>query len=361
MGKHNNTTCPFITLKGQECICQAADSNKDGIWDSLFIEVTLAPYATDTLSLQWIAVPPGNYPKTTNIRFSLRSADGQPQREITDTFRKRGFEQNISQPVYQMEGPGIENDKVAFRIFFDKRNGKDIYGKLTTTPVLDIVGLNGNWHHLQDWGMDILKTGRSMGAGAFAVKANGKIWPLADADSTVFTQLYEGPLAAAFRLDFYNRDAGGTLQQGSEVITMLKGNYFYTTTLYLPLSQEQKLLQGFAHFYSDSMRIVAHNKRYTSILTYGTQAEGDISPLGLAIMVPQQNFLSADTTLSTDQFPNSCYAELSTAHNISTRFFACWARTESRFENKAGFTGYLQEVADKLAHPIHVTMSKKYK
>jgi len=64
--------------------------------------------------------------------------------------RQRGFVQNIANPVYQMEGPGIENNKVAFRSFFDKRNGKDIYGKLITTPILDQVGLTESWHILQN-------------------------------------------------------------------------------------------------------------------------------------------------------------------------------------------------------------------
>lgn len=48
-----------------------------------------------------------------------------------------------------MEVPGIENDKVAFRAFFDYRNSKDIYGKIVDTPTLERVGVGSGWHELQ--------------------------------------------------------------------------------------------------------------------------------------------------------------------------------------------------------------------
>lgn len=358
-GKHTTATYPVIMRHGEVSVSQPVDSNKDGIWDSLFLEVTLPPYATDTLTLMWTDHPPSDEQQVTNVRFSRRSTSGLPEKEITDTFRLRGYVQDISKPTWQMEGPGIENDKVAFRVFFDHRNGKDIYGKLTTTPVLEKVGLQGSWHQLQDWGMDILKTGNSMGAGNFAVREAGADYPLVDADSTVFTQLYEGPLAASFRLDFYNWDAGTIKRKGSEVLTMLKGNYYYTTTLYLSLQKQQTLLQGFAHFYRDSLKVSLHNKRYVSLSTFGKQVEGDASSLGLAIMIPRSSFLGSGKRSDTAKLPNSCYVQMKTPGSISTLFFAGWERTEARFKDEAGFADYLQEVANRLEHPIRITMSTK--
>ena len=38
------------------------------------------------------------------------------------------------------EGPGIESDKVAYRIYLDWRNGFDIFGKKTSAPTLQYIG-----------------------------------------------------------------------------------------------------------------------------------------------------------------------------------------------------------------------------
>lgn len=358
-GKHPTSFYPVITRNQTPLVSQPADINKDGVWDILFVEVHLLPFSADTLSLHWQTGQPRIYRKLTNVRFSLRSSNGFPQREITDSFRLRGYIQDISKPVYQLEGPGIENDKVAFRVFFDHRNGKDIYGKLIADPVLDTIGINGSWHTLQNWGMDILHTGQSLGAGAFAVKEAGAGYKLADADSSVFTQLYEGPLAASFRLDYYHWDAGTKKLRGSEVITLQKGDYFYTTTLHLPLTAGQTLLQGFANFYHDSLMVLRHNPGYCSVATFGKQAEGTSSMLGLAVMVPQSSFLSSGCDDSTGTLPNSCYVDMKMRRSISTLFFACWEKTDARFTEKQGFISYLREVADRLAHPVQITMSKK--
>lgn len=120
----------------------------------MLLEVALAASARDTLSLEWVrAAQQPAFDKLTNVRFSQKTKTTRPEQEITFLKRSRGFTQNIADPVYQMEGPGIENDKVAFRAFFDQRNGKDVYGKIRPAPVLEEVGVTGNWHTLQPSGL----------------------------------------------------------------------------------------------------------------------------------------------------------------------------------------------------------------
>src|SRR5690606_41170855 len=65
--------------------------------------------------------------------------------------------------LIRYDGPGIESDKVAYRIYLDERNGFDIFGKKTPDLVLQDVGLDGfeSYHHPAPWGMDILKVGAS--------------------------------------------------------------------------------------------------------------------------------------------------------------------------------------------------------
>lgn len=351
-----NTFFP-LTRKGRQFLPeQIVDTNKDGIWDELLIEVNLPAKSNDTLELRWVPKTEiVKFKKSTNVRFSLNSKTGNSSPEIESRVRIRDFIQDISDPVFQMEGPGIENDKVAFRSFFDKRNGKDTYGKTTTELVLESVGLSGTWHELQDWGMDILKVGNSLGAGALAVKEKDSLYRLADADTSVFISLYEGPLQASFQLKFIGWDAGTTQKNGSETITLSKADFFYKNEITLALNNNQHLVSGIAHFSEDSANYFHHNDAFSSLSTYGNQAEGTGTKLGLAIMFPTENYIGNTSTTTTDAISNTCYVEMKSQRTKKLiYFFACWEKTDKRFSTKQGFENYLQQTADRLANPIQV-------
>ncbi|AMJ67492.1 DUF4861 family protein [Hymenobacter sp. PAMC 26628] len=143
---------PLVKKGAKTYVTQLVDTDADGRWDELLLEASLGANARDTLRLTWVRA--GQQPafaKLTNVRFSRKTKTGQPEAEIPFLERPRGFTQNIADPVYQLEGPGIENDKVEFRAFFDRRNGKDVYGKIRLEPVLEQVGVTGSWHMLQPW------------------------------------------------------------------------------------------------------------------------------------------------------------------------------------------------------------------
>ena len=76
-------------------------------------------------------------------------------------------------PNYKAEGPVWENDKVGFRIYFDQRNAKDIFGKTKPQIVLDTVGNAGDkfYHHLDSaWGMEIKRHNRNIKGASVVVK-----------------------------------------------------------------------------------------------------------------------------------------------------------------------------------------------
>ena len=355
---------PIVKRKSGVLTSQLSDGNKDGIWDELLVELSLLPNQTDTLELNWIeSKKSDNIQKSTNIRFSYKSTTNLPMAEIEKSARARGFAQNISNPVYQMEGPGIENDKVAFRHFFDKRNGKDLFGKLTNKMILEKAGLDGSWHELRDWGMDILRTGGSIGAGGIAVKENNIIYPLADADSTFFNQIEEGPLKAAYQMQFKNWDSGQTKVDGLETVSIFKGDFFYTDKVKIKLNNKQKFICGMPGFASDTIFYTKHNSKFSTIYTYDKQADGTSSFLGLAVMFLTPLYAGHGKVNDKNQFIQSNYVELNHSEdNIQTyRFFACWEKTDSRFSTRKGFENYLQNIADKLAHPIQlIFLSKNY-
>jgi len=352
---------PVVRRQGSLLNSQLIDENRDGKWDKILIEISLQPFGRDTLMLQWVSekeLP--LFVNLTNVRLSLRSTNNTPSPEIETYTRQRNFRPSVAVPFFQMEGPGIENDKVAFRSFFDFRNGKDIYGKVKTEPVLEQIGVDGSWHKMHSWGMDILKVGQSLGAGGLAIKEDDLLYRLGDADTAIFTTLYEGPLQAAFRLDFYNWDVGTTKQNGSETIILTKGQYYYQNKINVPLQMFQQLICGIADFGSNELEFKKHNHKFSSLSTYGPQAEGTATNLGLAILFPSKRYLSNATTTSTDSIPNTTYVALkaSNKNEITIFFFACWEKSDRRFEAGKAYALYLQQEADKIANPVQTIIQR---
>ena len=348
---------PIVKRKSQILISQLSDSDNDGRWDKLLVEINLHSFQQDSLQIEWVAkdkLPIFN--NATNIRFSYKSKTSEPTPEIEKLMRLRGFTQDISNPVFQMEGPGIENDKVAFRIFFDKRNSKDLYGKLTSKMILDKVGLVGSWHHLADWGMDILHSGTSIGSGGLAVKEAGIVYPLADADSSFYNFVEEGPLKASFKLRFSNWDAGRQKINGQELISIQKGDYFFKEKVVVRLNKNQKLVDGMPNFFADTVVLKKLNKKYSSISTYSKQADGTKTYLGLAVMFPTKSFSKTGRMKTGDKLTDSFYVELNpTKNELQTiYYFACWEMSDKRFSTVIGFNEYLQNTANRLENPIKV-------
>lgn len=108
------------------------------------------------------------------------------------------------------EGPGIESDRVAYRVYLDWRNGFDIFGKKTAAMVLPGVGLDGyeSYHQMADWGGDILKVGQSLGMGGFGYWDGKKVVLVSKVAQRSTRILSDGPIHAAFRLDFGAWDIG---------------------------------------------------------------------------------------------------------------------------------------------------------
>lgn len=326
-------------------------------WTAVLLSVDLPAKSKRTYKVKWVTpVEIHEEPVRADVRLSLRSETGSPTANIPHETRQRGFVQNISKPKYQMEGPGIENDQFAMRVFFDQRNGKDLYGKLGEEPVLERVGLGGSWHKLQPWGMDILKTGDSISMEGLAVKQGSEVVRLADADVSMFDALYSGPLQAALQLKFQGWDVGTAKRDGAEIISMSVGDSLYQDAVTVPLSSGQELITGLPNFDKRILpRHTVHNGQISSISTYGPQAEGTGTALGLAIFFPTADFVQ---TQSTDADPVLPHSHLVTLHpHGGTEVFTvavCWEKRDPQFATEAGFQSYLQRVADHLAHPIRV-------
>src|SRR5450755_792423 len=92
-------------MQSVELPSQADDLDGDGKYDELVFQIALKPHQTRVVTISYgeqpvIARLRSVYPQRANMKFSTR-----------------------------YEGLGWESDEAAWRIYFDKRNAVDLYGK----------------------------------------------------------------------------------------------------------------------------------------------------------------------------------------------------------------------------------------
>ena len=260
-------------------------------------------------------------------------------------------------PYYQAEGPAWENDKVAFRLYFDVRNGKDIFGKTTASMVMDTVGTWGDrFYHQFDWrwGMDVLKVGGSLGAGALALQVRmptGADTVVRLGGSGVGQVVYEvikdGMKEAAFRLTYKDWKVFDRLYQLTEEISIKEGDYYYTSKVSISgLRGDERLVTGVVNLRSSQMHSLslAHAD---VIYTHDRQSEND-DYLGMAIMTLKGTTAYYGTMPKEGSGVTNTYTvAFNTKNNqpVTFRFYACWEKTDARFRDRDYFAAYLQKEA----------------
>ena len=300
----------------------------------------------------------------TNVRLGKdANADGTFD-DVKEEIRDEDHLPGAVPVLYQAEAISWENDKIGFRSYWDKRNGKDIWGKTTDKMVMDSVGLPNtpSYHEIQTWGADILKVGNSLGAGALAMKKNGKLVRLGDTKKASFKVLTEGPVRTVFTLTYSGWDVEGETFDITEKISIWKGKYGYKSAVTLKGSN-QKIVTGIVNINlkKDTLFTVNPNKNRTIIYTFDKQTEFN-DHLGMALILKTEEVVGMDKAPNTGSgrsidgnspISHTYYAELQKDSNeVSFWFFAGWEHANSVFKTQKGFENMLVNEANKLDNPI---------
>lgn len=284
------------------------------------------------------ATEAGATPRKTNIRMARIDDDGH-WNELTEATRDPDHLGQIMPPVYQSEGPMWENEHVAFRLYFDERNGIDIFGKRTEEMVLDSVGIDENYHELQPWGMDVLKVGNSLGAGSIALMIGDSVYRLGDVANEHFRILEEGDERSRFLLDYDGWEVAGRTLDLDWEIGITSGTWGYTSSVTLTgLRGDEELLTGIVNLHSDTVYTEQRADRFV-LYTYGPQAELD-RLLGMAVSVDRSDLLGTGEFLPDDSPIGSTYyvrLRLTDGQPTSYRFSAGWAPGHGAFGVREGF------------------------
>jgi hypothetical protein len=362
----------FISVKTNDDkreVIQFDDLDGDGSWDEAVFLYSFAPSENVTLSL---GLSDEGTPKDATVMAHVRqrkkNADDSFGPVITkDTMPVKNPPTDFSVhslPPYLTEGPAWENDKVAFRLYFDTRNGKDIYGKRITRMVMDSVGtkIEPSYHNLADWGMDILHVGNSLGAGAIAIltkDANGKDTLIRVGGTGIRAETYkeiaDGPIRAIFSIK-YSWQINNKPIQIEELTSIWGGQYFYedrVTVSGAPPSSQ--LVTGIANFYQNAFGYTDTSNVF-AIYSYGPQSENKDN-LGMGIAVPKNvysGFKQIKDTLTDISDTYTIVQNISAGKPNEYRFYEGWEKTDSMFTSLKGFTKFLNREALKYSRPIEI-------
>jgi hypothetical protein len=356
-------------INERKIVVQHDDLNGDGKWDEAVFLYSFKPNEKIVVKLASTNVEQTKGAKQrAHVRLRKKNADDtfgpsvkketMPLKNPATDFSKQAL------PPYLTEGPAWENDKVAFRLYFDVRNAKDIFGKRTSKMMMDTVGVNPKviYHDLADWGMDILHVVKSLGAGGLALSVpqlNGNDTLMRvggqNVRQTIYEQIADGPVRAIFKIT-YNWEVAGKPVQIIEQTSIWGGQYFYESKVTVKGAPTgTKLVSGMGAFYHCLSQSYQENGA-NIILTHGRQSENK-DYLGMAIVAPSAAVAYTGAT------PNEASDILNTyisAQDINSnkpclyRYYVGWEKTDGRFASLNYFKSILSKEALRSSMPIQI-------
>lgn len=340
----------LIDKDGNKLSAQLDDIDMDGKWDVLFTQVDLKSGETKSYTISFDNVM---VESKTNIRFADKN-DATLEFKTADRLTSNTTE--ISQQYFQFEGPGWENDVVAFRNYFDARNGIDIFGKITTDMALDQCGLKDGptYHELQPWGMDILKVANSLGAGAIAIETASGLYRVGADSKGTYALVKEGPLRSIFDLDFEGMQIDGKTVNIKHRISIEAGKPYYKSQVWVEGIEDSKLVTGIVNLHSDSVYSKVNTDAYSYFFTHDNQAF-DGEKLGMAILV-DDNTLTAQTAPEEGEgITQTFYTALPiSSQPVEFYFMVGWEKQDAIYSTIEGFENEIKTQSQNLACEVDI-------
>lgn len=359
---------------GDRILAQLDDMDEDSKWDELFTQVDLG--ARQSKSFTIVFADSSSFADIeflTNLRLGIKQDDGSFKEY--DSYKALSCDDEFK-VIAQGESVTCENDKIAFRNYFDCRNAKDLFGKRMRKMIIDDINSPemGSYHVLADWGMDVLHCGSSLGAGGIAMLKNDSLYRLGAFDDYRYQKIVEGPLRSIFELRYKGWDVDGELLDAVERISIYSGKYWFESDVTVNGSPEgTQIVTGIvtSHLKDKDKPFVFNVSEFKCAGTYGVQSMNE-DELGMAVLLPKSeagkigqttdiNFYKLGyKTIPQKKFSNviseTFYVGQEFEKNKPAKhfFFAVWGLDLDRWKTKKGFTDYISEEAEILNANIEV-------
>jgi hypothetical protein len=365
---------PALKLNGQAIPSQVDDLDMDGKWDELVFCLNFK--ASETVKLEVENVALAEYPifeKRTNVRLGILQPDHSYQ-EVDQYFApscKDSFK-----IIAQGESVSWENDKMGFRNYFDCRNVKDLFGKLKPGLIIDKIHTPEipDYHKLNDWGMDILHCGSSVGSGGLALLENDSLHRLGSTDVYEYQKVIEGPVRSVFDLKYTGWHVGDQNLSAVERISIYPGKYWFQSDVTVSgFSGEKHLVTGIvtSQFKNGAIVDFEANADYRSIATLDVQSLNN-DELGMGVLLKKDEttkvarstdidfyslgFKTVDEKKFSNVISQTYYVAQKINADVPARhyFFAVWGLENEKWKNIENFKAYISSEAELLSHPIGI-------
>lgn len=245
------------------------------------------------------------------------------------------------------EGPGWENDQIGYRLYLDWRNGIDVFAKTGTDIVLPNVGQDGydSYHEMADWGVDILKVGKSLGLGALGRLDEGTVMHFQDVVNTSWKILADNHLSASFVVNY---EAWNVADKSVDVLTE------YTIVAKDPATQIEvslsepidNLVTGLVK-HANTTFFTHRGERWGVIGSYGKQSIlSDQDELGMAIL------FKLEQVERQFEGPHDYLLQFKPLSHLTYQILAVWPSHPDSPKDQTGFEAYLKQKISALDHPL---------
>ena len=363
---------PIFRSGEQTLPSQMDDMNHDGQWDEIAILLSFKAGESKQVILEMI--PEDNYPKfekRTNLRLGIEQENGT-YREVDDYTAIPHTEP--FKIIAQGESVSWENDKIAFRNYFDCRNVKDLFGKLKPGMIVDKIHTPEipDYHVLSDWGMDVLHCGSSLGSGGIALLKNDSLYRLGSTDVYEYHKITEGPVRSVFDLVYKGWHVDGDNLEAAERISIYPGKYWFQSDVTVKgLPEGAQVVTGIVTSMLKREPFAFEADGFQCIGTHDVQSLNN-DELGMAVLVPKTEAGKIGRTtdinfynLGYQTVPEKGFSNIiSETYYIAQKaeddkparhyFAAVWGLEKEQWKTEEGFKAYLQEEALKLSSPIEM-------
>jgi len=365
----------IVNQSGDTVAVQLDDIDGDNIWDELFFVADLPASKAVAFNLSWSKTQPA-YTKRTSIRFGVRrSFNDRVMPETADTFHPNQLPAVIGYQRYQTDGPTWENDKVGFRQYLDGRNSIDVFGKKTPAITPENVGINQagvtepDYSNMQDWGTDILHVGNSVGLGGVSLLIGDSLARLGiteqdklnNVDSTIFRIVTEGPVRSVMQFNYRGWRPLNRNYTVEQITSTWPGMYAFKNELrFTNLTGDEVLGVGLVNSRTDQkLTEIIINNEWVVLFTHDKQSVNKEWWLGMAIILPKENYLGYIEAPKTGNVSNTYLGKLKLENNKPISYFAvaCWELSDPGFRDPAYFKNYVAGLVNQLSASVTIKIN----
>ncbi|WP_308909153.1 DUF4861 family protein [Pseudokordiimonas caeni] len=241
------------------------------------------------------------------------------------------------------EGPGWESDRVGYRLYLDERSVTDVWGKKLPAAVLHTVGRGDNYSVMNDWGMDVLKVGESLGIGGLGYADDTGAHQVGKAQKISADRLKPGADAAGVRVrhnglkngeGLYDLTADYVIHAGSRLthVTAKATGDAPTLATGVVIHDGVTILEG-----------AATDSAWGYVATWGQQSLNNDN-LGLVVFYPKDGVAKTD-----GRDAHTLYITFKPGITVDYAFGAAWELESDGIKTLDGFKAYLEKTAASLA------------